>query len=191
MFSRDVQVEVQPTVSKPISDDSEPPPSPVIATGNLLRLHSTEDGHRIDEDRLAIDAPKVEFDTPSQWTISVENGDDTPLNTAIRLEMLERDLCFEAVGKAHYTLFYGDLSLSTPIYDYSALFSRQTDAAQANEGPEQRNPLYQGRPDLRPFTEKHPALLWTALVTVIALLGGIAVRSFRTDRSTRPPSDAV
>ena len=186
MFSRDVQVEVQPTPRTPRSDDSEPP-SPIIATGNLLRVHRIEDGRRIDEDRLTIVAPTVDFATPSRWTISIENGDDVPLNTSVRLEMLKRDLCFEVMSNARYTLFYGDPLLSTPVYDYTTLFSRQLKAVQANEGPEQRNPLYQDRPDVRPFTEKHPALLWTALVAVIALLGSIAVSSFRTDRSGQPP----
>ena len=185
MFSRNVQVEVQPTVLGSTSDDSEP--SPVIATGNLLRLHRTEDGHRIDEDHLTIAAPAVDFGTSSRWTISIENGDDVPLNTSIRLEMLQRDLCFEAMSNAHYTLFYGDPSLSAPVYDYTALFTRLPKAVQANEGPEQRNPPYQDRPDVRPFTEKHPALLWTALVAVIALLGVIAVHSFQTNRSSQPP----
>ena len=187
MFSRDVQVEVQPTLSMPMSNDSEPP-SPIIATGNLLRVHRTEDGRRIDEDRLTIVAPTVDFASPTRWTISIENGDDVPLNTSVRLEMLQRDLCFEAMSNARYTLFYGDPPLSAPVYDYTALFSRQLKAVQANEGPEQRNPLYRERPDVRPFTEKHPALLSIALVAVITLLGGISVRSFQTDRRSQPPS---
>ncbi len=92
MFSRDVQVEVQPTPSIPRSDDSEPP-SPIIATGNLLRVHRKEDGHQIDEDRLTIAAPAVDFAGPSTWTINIENGDDVPLETSVRLEMFQRDLC--------------------------------------------------------------------------------------------------
>jgi hypothetical protein len=191
MFSRDVKIAVEPILARPVNDEAEAglPPGPVVSSGNLLRLHSTQDGHRIDEERLAIDAPMVSFDTPSMWTISIENGDDVPLGgVGIRLEMLERDLCFEAAGNARYTLFYGDSALSAPIYDYSALFRLQTNAARATAGPEQRNPIYQPRPDQRPFTEKHPALLWAALVAVIALLGGIALRSSsRANGSRRPP----
>jgi hypothetical protein len=36
------------------------------------------------------------------------------------------------------------------------------------------------RPDERPFTEKHPILLWIALIVVIALLGAVAFRSLKT-----------
>jgi hypothetical protein len=91
--------------------------------------------------------------------------------------MIERDLCFEADGNGGYLLFYGDPALAAPRYDYARLFAPQVNASQVTAGPEQPNPAYQPRPDARPFTEKHPALLWMALVVVIALLGVVAVRS--------------
>jgi len=179
MFSRDVRITVEPAPAKPAVDQAGLPPEPAIYSGNLLRLHRTEDGHRIDEERLAIDAPVAGFDTPSRWTIRIENGDDLPLSvSSVQLQMLARELCFEAAGNARYTLFYGDPALLAPQYDYSALFTLHPDAAQVTAGAEQRNPIYQARPDQRPFTEKHPALLWVALIAVIALLGGIALRSW-------------
>jgi hypothetical protein len=36
---------------------------------------------------------------------------------------------------------------------------------------------WQSRPDDRPFTEKHPALLWAVLIAVVVVLGAIALRS--------------
>jgi len=50
---------------------------------------------------------------------------------------------------------------------------------------EQMNAAYEPRPDERPFTERHPALLWAALVAVIALLGGIALRSVKRTTANR------
>ncbi|HTP25185.1 MAG TPA: hypothetical protein VMK12_05915, partial [Anaeromyxobacteraceae bacterium] len=76
-----------------------------------------------------------------------------------------------------YVLYYGDPALSAPRYDYATLFTEEPGAARATLGPELENPEYRPRPDERPFTERHPALLWVALVLVIALLGGIALRS--------------
>jgi hypothetical protein len=149
-------------------------------SGTLLRLHTTEDGHRIDEERLAVDAPRIESDMPTRWTISIQNGDDAPLPMGpVHLQMLQRELCFPSAANGSYTLFYGDPALAAPMYDYAALFTPQPNAMQVSAGPEQRNAFYQARPDERPFTEKHPALLWAALVAVIALLGGIAFRSTR------------
>jgi len=90
---------------------------------------------------------------------------------------LERTLCFNAIPGGKYLLYYGDPALAAPRYDYATLFSQESGAARAALGPEQENPEYRPRPDARPFTERHPALLWVALVLVIVLLGGIALRS--------------
>jgi hypothetical protein len=177
LFSRDVSVSVA-AAAPPQDADAAETPQPVTSSGNLLRVHSDQNGHRIDEERLAIDAPEAVLDTPAKWTVTIDNGDDAPLTlTSVRLEMLERQLCFEAAADMRYTLYYGDAALTAPRYDYAALFTAQADAAQAAAGPEQPNPAYQPRPDMRPFTEKHPALLWIVLIAVIALLGGIALRS--------------
>ena len=177
LFSRDVNISVVPVPEQPASDEAAPPQT-LASSGNLLRVHSEQNGHRIDEERLAIDAPEVDFATPAKWTITIENGDDVPLTIeSVRLEMLQRNLCFEAAGNARYTLYYGDPALSAPRYDYATLFTGGTDAVKAAAGPEQPNPAYEPRPDERAFTEKHPALLWVALLAVIALLGAIALRA--------------
>ena len=183
LFSRNVTIRVVPINiargSASVSDQFAPP-APAVISDNLLRLHSDQDGHRIDEERLAIDAPAVDFDTPTKWTITIDNGDDAPLSlSSVKLEMLERRLCFESVAHVAYTLNYGDSALASPRYDYATLFAPQATAVAATLGPEQANPAYQARPDDRPFTERHPALMWVALIAVIALLGGVALRSPR------------
>jgi Protein of unknown function (DUF3999) len=176
-FSRDVIISAAPASELPVTNAALPP-QPGMSSGNLLRIHSMQNGHRIDEERFEIDAPSVDLGVSTKWTITIENGDDAPLMLkSVVLQMLERNLCFEAAGQAHYVLFYGDPALPPPRYDYSRLFTLQADASQAATGPEQQNPEYQSRPDERPFTEKHPALLWTALIVVIVLLGAIALRS--------------
>ncbi len=68
-----------------------------LAFGNLLRIHSMQNGHRIDEERLSIDAPETDFSVPSKWTVTIENGNDAPLTIkSVSLQMLERRLCFDA-----------------------------------------------------------------------------------------------
>ena len=176
-FSRDTTIEGRPVVASPSADSAEPPVA-VSSFGNLLRVHTVQGGHRIDQEHLELDASQAPFDTPSHWTISIDNGDNPPLVPAsVRLEMVKRDLCFEGT-RGSYSLYYGDAKLSPPRYDLGQfLVVRVKDAAQATAGPEQANPEYQPRPDDRPFTERHPALLWLALGLVIVLLGAIALRS--------------
>jgi hypothetical protein len=178
-FSREVTVSVT-RVAAAAATDADQPPQPATSSGNILRVHRVEDGHRLDEEHLTIDPLMAAFDKVSKWTITIDNGDDAPLAiNSVRLEMLEHDLCFDASADAHYTLLYGDTSLAPPQYDYAQLFVARASAAQLKAGPEEPNPAYKSRPDMRPFTEKHPALLWIALVCVLLLLGGIALRSAR------------
>jgi hypothetical protein len=176
-FSRNVTITVTAMEPPPATDAIEPP-RPQTVTGNILRIHTVQNGHRIDEENLDIDTPGTIVDKPAKWTVTIDNGDDTPLSLqSVHLQMLQRTLCFEAAGTGQYTLFYGDPALTAARYDYATLFTAQTDAAQATAGPEQRNPEYQLRPDKRPLTERYPSLLWGALVVVIAILALIAFRS--------------
>jgi Protein of unknown function (DUF3999) len=190
LFSRKVTVAVTPQ-SPPSSDGRAEAVSPITFTGGLLRVHSTENGHRINEERLSVNTISIldgHLNIPAKWAITIDNGDDPPISLGIvRLQMLQRDLCFEADAAASYTLFYGDSALQRPVYDYETLFAAQTDAAKAVFGAEQHNPMYRARPDQRPFTEKHPVLLWVALVVVIPLLAVIALRSAK---ATSPQASA-
>ena len=155
--------------------------APARASGTLLRLHTVREGHPIDEEQLTVDAPRVDYEDASQWTIAIDNGDDVPLSIeSARLEMTERKLCFDAAAGAVYTVMYGDAALSAPHYDYATLFAPDAHAAVATIGAEQANPDYAARPDSRAFTERHPALLWIALLVVVVVLGGVA---FRTAKS--------
>ena len=197
-FSRNVRISVG-RIAPPRASGSEFAEPPAQAFGNLLRIHRVVDGHAIDEDRLAVNAPVNEdfgmgFGEASsegsgariRWTVTIENGDDAPLPfTSVRLEMVERELCFHAAAATGYMLYFGDPALAAPHYDYATLFTRQPGAVQAGTGPESPNPVYEPRPDSRPFTERHPLLLWAALVLVILLLAGISLRSAK--RATPAP----
>jgi hypothetical protein len=184
-FSRDVTVRVEPA-APPKRMTEEEPAQPAESTGNLLRVHEVHNGIRIDEEHLAVDAPWVDFGArDSQWTVTIENGDDAPLAiTGVHLEVAERQMCFDATAGASYTLDYGDAALAAPQYDYATLFVPDKDAAQATLGPEERNPEYRPRPDQRPFTERHPGLLWLALILVVLVLGGVALRTARDKGKT-------
>jgi hypothetical protein len=127
--------------------------------------------------------------------IEIENGDDQPLPiAAVRLEMRQRKICFEApdtssanFGGTHgadagsgLALYYGDSRLAAPQYDYARLFVASRAALAAELGPERLNPNYRApAPPLRPFTERHPELLWIALIAAICSLGIVALKAAR------------
>ena len=183
-FSREVAVSVLPT-SLPREANDEEPPQPEVYSGRLIRLHTVENGRRIDEEHLAIDTPFAVSLAPTKWTVAVANGDDAPLPlSSVQLTMLQRELCFEADGRSRYTLFYGDAALAAPHYDYAALHVGEIEPAEAAVSQQQVNPGYKPRPDARPITDRHPALLWSALVVVLLALGTIALRSALQDTGT-------
>ena len=70
--------------------------------------------------------------------------------------------------------------LAAPVYDYDRLFVPANKPLAAQLGPEQLNASYHPPPaEIRPFTERHPEVLWIALIAVICVLGVVALRSSR------------
>ena len=88
---------------------------------------------------------------------------------------------FDPRGNVSAQLYYGDAKLAAPVYDYAKLFQADPQAAQATLGDGQHNAQYKARPDDRPWSEQHPAVLWIALLAAIAALGTATVRGFRSN----------
>ena len=185
-FSRDVTVTATPQKTNQAGNSREAEAS--TSSGSILRLHGVHNGHQIDEEHLSVDPPVSATSDATEWVVKIDNGDDAPLALqSVRLQMVERTLCFDATPEASYAVYYGDSALAAPRYDYATLFTPEVDAARAALGPEMNNPDYRPRPDERPFTEKHPGLLWTTLVLVVVLLGGCRVALGKAGfRSNRP-----
>ncbi len=170
-FSRDVRITDRP-VGTPASSAEK-------IAGTILRVQLTQSGREIRQQELSIPAILVPIcRAPQPLRSLVENGDDAPLPiTAVRLEMRERKLCFDAPNAQPLTLFYGDPTLTAPQYDYARFFSSTGPMHTAQLGPELANPIYRPRPDTRPLTERYPDLLWIVLLVVVCALGVVALHS--------------
>lgn len=170
-FSRDVRIYDRPEGAPATSGES--------LSGNILRVRLTQGGREIRQQELSVPAT-IGSNLQSTATVEVvvENGDDAPLPiTAVRLEMRERSICFNARSVQPLTLYYGDPTLDAPVYDFARLFSATAHTSLARLGVEQKNPAYEARPDTRPLTERYPDLLWIALLAVICVLGFVAIRA--------------
>lgn len=182
-FSRDVTIhassDADMTGSKATGVMAEPPLETL--TGTLSRVHSTEDGRSINQHQLSVPAVLgANLQHPAHVWIEVENGDDQPLPiVAVRLEMRQRKICFDAPVGGSVALFYGDSRLGAPQYDYARLFAASRTAVVAKLGPEVLNPTYRAPADTRPFAERHPELLWIALIAVVCALGVVALKAAR------------
>ena len=149
-----------------------------LGSGTIERVHMVRAGQKIDSEQQT-----VTFSANGQGTIKVivHNGDDRPLNfDGARLQQLERRAYFDAASPAPLLLYYGDEKLSSPVYDYAKLFQENKNAAAAQLGAEIINRAFTERPDERPWSERHPAFLWTAIIAAVLGLGAVALRSMRT-----------
>lgn len=149
--------------------------------GTILRVRLTQGGREIRQQQLSVPATLgSNLQSQAEVEVAVNNGDDQPLPiTAVRLEMRERKLCFNASSLDPVTLFYGDSTLAAPQYDYARTFSANGTVHAAQVGVEQQNPVYRPRPDTRAATERHPELVWVVFLAVICVLAVIALRSTR------------
>src|SRR5207253_276431 len=99
------------------------------------------------------------------------NGDDPPLKLkGALLQHHERRVYFDSPRSGPLVLYYGDEKLESPVYDYAKLFQQEKSAATAPLGGEEANAAYAGRPDERPWSERHPAVLWIAIVGAVLIL---------------------
>ncbi len=165
-------------------DNDERAPLPETVTGNILRVHANEAGREIHTEELGFPAILgANLQRPAKVEVAIENGDDQPLPIKeVRLEMRQRELCFDASAArgADLGLYYGDPALAGPVYDYERLFVAADKPLTSTLGPEQLNPQYTPRPEAPlPFTERHPQVLWIALIAAICALGLVALRSSR------------
>jgi hypothetical protein len=156
-----------------------------VVAGSILRVHASEAGREIRTEELGVPAILgANLQRAAKVEVAIENGDDQPLPiAAVRLEMRQRKICFEAprAGGASLALFYGDSRLDAPVYDYARLFVASRAALAAELGPEGLNAKYRApAAEARPFAVRHPEVLWIALIAVICALGVVALRSAKS-----------
>ena len=153
-----------------------------LGSGEINRIHMTRSGHKIDSEDQNVDFRNNGQNSGLKVIkVIIHNGDDPPLKlTGGSLQQLERRLYFAAPDQAQLKLYDGDQKLEPPVYDYAKLFQRDKAAIVTQLGPEVSNAAYTARPDDRPWSERHPVVLWIAIVAAVVVLGGVALRSLRT-----------
>jgi hypothetical protein len=146
--------------------------------GKITRIHMQRNGSRIDFEQTMVSLGAWGH---GQMRIVIHNGDDAPLRiTRARLQQYERRIYFDCDPGISLALYYGDQKLDAPVYDYAKLFQSDVSAVRVQMGGEEANAGYTGRPDERPWSERHPGVLWAAILAAVAILGGIAVRSIKS-----------
>ena len=145
-------------------------------TGEITRVRMNRAGTTVVSEEM--DVP-IEDRGSGQLMITVDNGDNPPLTISGQLLSVERRLYFETQGKSLLRLYYGDNKLQSPVYDYARFFKADPAAAKAEVGPGSHNPGYRGRTDDRPWSERHKAILWLAMLLAVVVLAALAIRGLK------------
>ena len=151
-----------------------------IATGDISRVRVNRAGTAVTNEELSVTVNS----TPGPITLTIDNRDNPPLQiTKVDPLSTERRIYFDPQGKSQLTLYYGDDKLSSPDYDYARFFHEDPSASQAQLGPGVHNPQYAGRPDDRPWSERHAIVLWAAMLIAVVALAGLALRGLRASHA--------
>jgi hypothetical protein len=162
-----------------------------------VRIRASDDGrtwheagsgavYRMARDRRGEDATRgnrrVELSETRTRFLRVEvvNRNDAPLAGArVGVYTTPRRVVFRVEPGRGYRLLYGNPR--APVAEYE--IARVTTAAElgaatsADLGPEAANPAHV---DPAPWSERHPVVLWTALIAALAVLGALAVRALKS-----------
>jgi len=147
-------------------------------SGEITRVRMNRAGTLVNTEELAISARG----SSGQFTISIDNGDNPPLSILeVQPLSLERRIYFDPQGKLSLTLYYGDEKLERPVYDYARFFHLEGSAVEAQLAEGAHNPQYAGRPDDRPWSERHMEILWAVMLVAVLALAMLAIRGMRSE----------
>lgn len=139
-----------------------------VASSDISRIRPSE--------RLSFDFDEAQA---RQWRLIVENGDDPPLaNVRIAAFGVPRRLIFDASPSHAYFLIYGNPAAASAAFDYAATHSESAlaSAPYVALGPPRQNAAF--APVRKPWTDRHPWVLWIALALAVVVIGGVATRTF-------------
>jgi hypothetical protein len=148
-----------------------------VSSGEISRVRVNRGGTLVTHEDVAVSLSG----SYGQITINIDNADNPPLTlSSVQPLTLERRMYFDPAGRSGLRLYYGDPGLAAPIYDYARFLHVDASAAQAQLGPGMHNAEYTGRPDERPWSERHSAVLWSAMIAAVLILFVLALRGLKS-----------
>lgn len=169
-FFRGVTVEAR-TDRPPVA--AAAPAWRMLEEGAIYRYE--EPGRRLERLRLEVAGRERTL------RLRIHNRDDAPLEVrGVSVAVPVERLAFEAAPAARYRLRYGAPGLGAPVFDLPrTVGDRALWTATAAEGALQPPTRLPVSAELPPWTERHPALVWTGLVVTVVVLGLVTRRALR------------
>jgi hypothetical protein len=153
-----------------------------LCGGNISRIRMKSAAKEVVTEDLAISFCNDNNAKEQHLTLEIDDGDNAPLAVqSAEPQSLEHRIYFDPAGKTTIQLYYGDEKLAAPIYDYAKFFRKEADAVQAALAAESLNAEFTGRPDERPWSERHNWVLWGAMLIAVVVLAALALKGFTGD----------
>jgi len=113
------------------------------------------------------------------WRVEVADRNDAPLS-GVRIELwgTPRHVIFRWEPRRSYRLLYSNERAKAPQYELARLLGRE-DREQAVAVAVSAEEVNAAWVDPRPWSERHPVVLWIALGIVVAALALLALRALR------------
>ena len=153
-----------------------------LSQGVIARLPGTG----FTEEWLGLSIPRTSW---RYFRLRIYNRDDQAVQIVrVQFEGLIRRIKFVAPAAGDYWLYYSNINVRAPAYDLPILLSRLENTAGIpwTLGPAELNPAYHPpAPPRKPWSEQHPAILYTVLGGAVLALG---IATFRFASRLRPTS---
>jgi len=147
------------------------------ASGEISRVRVNRAGTLVTAEELAVTSTGAS----GPITLSIDNEDNPPLSIqGVQPLSLERRVYFDPQGRTSLKLYYGDEKLSAPVYDYARFFHLEPSPAEAQLDAGSHNPEYTGRPDDRPWSDRHMSILWAVMILAVIALTALTIRGLRS-----------
>lgn len=147
-----------------------------VGSGDIYRMERGEGGEGVREQlRVGFPESRARF-----LRVEVVNRSDAPLAGAtLSLHTIPRRVVFTAEPGRNYRLLYANRRAQASDYEMARVTPEPAlDAAAPVElGPGVANAAYV---DPAPWSERHPAVLWGALIAALAVLGLLAIRALKS-----------
>ncbi len=128
------------------------------------------------------DALSIAFDETqaARWRVVVHDGDNAALRD-VRIDAYgtPRRIYFDAQPGTSYRLIYGNPSAAAPVFDYSKTHGAATlgRATAVALGIPMLNPSFVSSTPAKPWSDRYPWILWSALAVAVLGIGTLAVRT--------------
>lgn len=163
-FSRDLHI---------LSSNVDDPQQYDEVGGDLLYNISTT---RFSRERLTLDYPEAQG---RYLKLIIENRDNAPLDIeGVEVLGTPKKVTFLAEPGVSYFVYFDNPHTAAPSYDIEETF-RYVDLDSISRwtvGEVEENPDYEPAEGGIPFSERHPWIVWGAIVLMVLVLGGIIIR---------------